>query len=206
MKIKNTKEALAASVVAMLVAQVMLFLVSWLVTAASPETNMRSLLSNEGIRWFFGSFTDNIAVQPLVWIIILAMACGMVKDSQITDVLWRRKQRPTYRQTFALRIVALMMIAFAVIIFLVAFMPHAPLLSATGRLFPSAFSKSVIPIIAAVCTIAAATYGLMVGVLRNATDVVMAMAKGIAKAAPLIVLYVMAAELFASIVYVFHIY
>ena len=205
MKIKNTKEALAASVVAMLVAQVMLFLVSWLVTAASPETNMRSLLSNEGIRWFFGSFTDNVAVQPLVWIVVLAMAWGMVTESQITDTLLKRKQRRTYRQTFALRIVALMMIAFAVIVFLVAFMPHAPLLSATGRLFPSAFSKSVIPMIAAVCTIAAATYGVMVGVLRTATDVVMAMAKGIAKAAPLIVLYVMAAELIASIVYVFHI-
>ena len=92
MKIKNTKEALAASVVAMLVAQVMLFLVSWLVTAASPETNMRSLLSNEGIRWFFGSFTDNVAVQPLVWIIVLAMAWGMVTESQITDTLLKRKQ------------------------------------------------------------------------------------------------------------------
>ena len=59
--------AYAAAVMAIL--QVALFLVSWLITAASPETTVRSLLSNEGIRWFFGSVVDNVASPPLVWIV-----------------------------------------------------------------------------------------------------------------------------------------
>lgn len=206
MKIDLFNKVLAAAVVTILVAQVLLFLVSWLVTAASPDTEMRSLLSNEGIRWFFGSFTHNVANPPLAWIVLMAMAWGTMKDSKIIDVLRNRKQKPTYRQTFALRMVAFMILAFMVIVFLVAFIPHAPLLSATGRLFPSPFSVSLIPMIAAECTICAATYGVMVGVLRNAADVVMAMANGIAKAAPIIVVYIMAAELIASFDYVFRIY
>ena len=45
--------------------QIILILVSWLITAAMPELFVRSLLSSEGIRWFFGQFTSNIGTSSV---------------------------------------------------------------------------------------------------------------------------------------------
>lgn len=56
------------------VLQVLLVLASWLVSAVMPDTSMRSLLSPEGIRWFFGHFTENMAQPLLVWIVLLYVA------------------------------------------------------------------------------------------------------------------------------------
>ena len=61
----------------LLAAQALLFLVSWLVTAMMPDTAVHSLLSSEGIRWFFGSFVGNVASPVLVWLLILAMAISV---------------------------------------------------------------------------------------------------------------------------------
>ena len=46
------------------VAQILLMLTSWLLTAAMPENYNRSLLSSEGIRWFFGQFQDHAGTYP----------------------------------------------------------------------------------------------------------------------------------------------
>ena len=58
----------------LIVLQLLLVLVSWLLTAAMPDLAMRSLLSPEGIRWFFGHFTENIAQPLLVWLILFHIA------------------------------------------------------------------------------------------------------------------------------------
>ncbi len=83
-------------------------------------------------------------------------------------------------------------------------MPHAALLSATGQLFPSSFSRSCIPAIAFCVMVDAVIYGILAGKLRSLDDVVAALTRGIASAAPLILLYVLGAELAASCAYVFH--
>ena len=49
----------------------------------------------------------------------------------------------------------------------------------------------------------ALAYGVQAGTLRSLDDMVAALTKGIASAAPLILLYVLASELFASCMYVF---
>ena len=53
------------------VAQILLMLTSWLLTAAMPEDYNRSLLSSEGIRWFFGQFQDHLASPVLVWLVLV---------------------------------------------------------------------------------------------------------------------------------------
>ena len=52
-------------------AQIVLVLLSWLITAAMPEAFPRSMLSPEGIRWFFGSFTENMESPWLVGLLLL---------------------------------------------------------------------------------------------------------------------------------------
>ncbi|MBO4658443.1 MAG: AbgT family transporter [Prevotella sp.] len=189
----------AAAVAAL---QVALFLVSWLITAASPETTVRSLLSNEGIRWFFGTFTDNVVAVPLAWIIVAAMAYGALRQSGMLRAIANPRPR-TYRQTFALRIVTAELLLFVVVIIVVAFIPHAALLSVTGELFPSSFSSSLVPIIAFCVAMTAITYGLLTATMRSLAEVFLSLCRGLASATPLIVLHVFIAEFYFSLRYVF---
>ena len=50
----------------LVIAEVLLVIVSWLLSAAMME-GVRSLLSSEGVRWFFGSFTMIVA-SPLLMV------------------------------------------------------------------------------------------------------------------------------------------
>ncbi|MBO4820877.1 MAG: AbgT family transporter [Prevotella sp.] len=203
MKTNRWSDVLVMAVIVVTMSQLLLFLVSWLIVAASPETTMRSLLSSEGFRWFFGSFVYNVTTPPLVWIIVSAMAYGTINHSSILKIWRKGRGEWTYRQTFAFRIVLVQLLAFALFITLVAFIPHAPLLSATGSLQHSSFLHSIIPVTAAAMVIAAGTFGMLTATMRTFADVVKAMVKGVERAAILIVLYIFAAELFFSVAYVF---
>ena len=192
----------AVAVTCALVAQVLLFMVSWLISAASPETTVRPLLSNEGIRWFFGTFVDNVATPPLVWLLVTLIAYGTVSKSQMMEALHKSRRKRTYRQTFALRIVLVQFLVFVFVVIAVALVPHAALLSVTGELFPGPFARCVIPALAFFLFVAAATYGLLAGVFRGLAEVMQAACEGITKAAPLIVLFIVVSELFFSFLYV----
>ena len=74
-------------VLVLLVAQLALILLSWLVTAAFPELPMRSVLSSEGIRWFFGSFVSNQLSPLLIYFIMAVMAVGACVRSRLYDAL-----------------------------------------------------------------------------------------------------------------------
>ncbi|MBR6262888.1 MAG: AbgT family transporter [Prevotella sp.] len=203
MNSEKKDKILSIAVVLILASQVLLFLVSWLITAASPEISVHSLLGSEGLRWFFGNFVGNVSTPPLVWIIILAMAFSAIRESMIIDTIFMKRDMWSYRQRFAIKIVAAELVTFVAIIVVLAFIPHAELLSATGRLFPSPFSHSLIPTIGLALVIVAVSFGLLVGVFRSISDVINAMVKGIGKAAPLMLIYIIGAELFFSIGYVF---
>ena len=203
MRSKRYNSIVGSILVVIVAIQVMLFLVSWLISAASPDTTVHSLLSSEGIRWIFGTFVDNVASQGVAWIILMSMAYWMMKESHITNYVLTPKDERTYRQTFAMRMVFALTAAFAVIVALVAFIPHAPLLSVTGKLFPSSFSLFIIPLAAFYIIICAAMYGLLTGSLRNVGELAAALCKGIATSAPVILIYVFGVELIRSIEYVF---
>ena len=107
MRIKNLRNILNWVVLVIPVMQVLLFLVSWLINAALPESQVRSLLGSEGISWFFGSFVDHVATPPLVWILVAAIAYGATRESGILEAIQMKSDERRYRQTFALRIVAI---------------------------------------------------------------------------------------------------
>ena len=74
-------------VLVLLIAQLALILLSWLLTAAFPELPMRSMLSSEGIRWFFGSFVSNQLSPLLVYFIMTVMAAGACIRSRLYTAL-----------------------------------------------------------------------------------------------------------------------
>ena len=74
------------------------------------------------------------------------------------DVL---KKHQGIRDRLALRVSSVFIVIYLIIIALLTLTPHAILLSATGDLFPSAFSRSLIPLIAFGIIMFSVTYGVM---------------------------------------------
>ena len=110
----------------LLLAELILILVSWLLSATMTE-GVRSLLSGEGVRWFFGSFTDMVASPWLVWLLVVAMAGGC---------LWRsgllHRSQSGYRERMAFRTALAFLVLYVGVILMLTIVPHAVLLSATG--------------------------------------------------------------------------
>lgn len=188
------------------VAQLLLVLLSWLLSAAMTE-GVRSMLSGVGVRWFFGSIVDVLASPWLVWLLLLAMAGGSLWESRLLHVAVRRPAKsnaaPNYRQRVALlTVVAFLLLYVAAIVALTA-IPHAVLLSATGRLFPSAFSRALVPVVAFGVAVAGMVFGLMSGRFQTVADAVASLSNGVSRCAPLFLLYILAAQLLASLHFVF---
>ena len=132
------------------VLQVLLVLASWLVTAVMPEISVRSLLSPEGIRWFFGHFTENMAQPLLVWIVLLYVAFNAYRRAGLQHAmsLLLKGERLMLRQRSALWLVLIVVGAIVAVIMMLIVLPNPLLASVTGSLFPSSFSSAFIPIVA----------------------------------------------------------
>lgn len=178
------------------VAQVLLVLASWLVTAAMPDVFDRSLLSAEGIRWFFGRFQDNLASPLLVCLLLASIAWGALRRSGLS-----RYDATQYRQRIAMRLVVLELAFFLAIILSLTMLPHAILLNVMGALFPSSFSASVIPYICFVVAATSVSFGLMSGRLRSIEEVFRSLTVGVSEVSPLFLLYVLAMQFYHSLLF-----
>ena len=70
-------------------------------------------------------------------------------------------------------------------------------------MFPSAFSRSLVPIIAFGLCLISITFGVVGGHLRSLSDIVSALSFGIVQGAPIIIIYLLAIQLYASLRFVF---
>ena len=184
------------------ISQAALVILSWLLSAIRLE-GVRSMLSSEGIRWFFGSFTQVMASPLLVWLLLLLMASGCVFKSGLPACLWQRPFRPSYRDRIALRVSVVFLMIYLLVISLLTLSPHAILLSASGALFPSAFSRSLIPVIAFGFCVVGVSFGMMSGHLRSLVDILSSLSYGIRYGALVIVLYVFLMQFASSLRFVF---
>lgn len=199
MKEERASRLLAWLVAILVGAELLLVLLSWLLSATTDADGVRSLLSAEGIRFFCGGFVEAMLMPPLVWLLLLAMAWGCLRASGLADAMAGR----TAMRRQALWLALGVLTVYLLVIALLAVAPHAVLLSATGRLWPSPFSQALVPVLAFGTIVVAAAYGLSVRRFANIADVCQALSAGIAAAAPLFLLYVLAMQLYASLRFVF---
>ena len=204
-------------VLVLLVAQLALILLSWLVTAAFPELPMRSVLSSEGIRWFFGSFVSNQLSPLLIYFIMAVMAVGACVRSRLYDALREtlsntrsslttssnRQHKVHYREKVGLRIALVEFIVYVIIMILLTAVPHAILLSVTGQLFPSSFSSSFIPSLSLIIIIMSLTYGVASGTIDSVAKMHKVLVGGLEVGSRLVPTYVVSIQLYMSIRYVF---
>ena len=153
--------AVASAILATLI--FLVIIISWTVTALSPDADVHSLLGSEGVRWLFGSFTENVSEPLMVFLAVFFIAAALA----------------------------------------LTLLPHAVLLSVTGQLFPSSFSRSLVPMTVLVVIILSAVYGKLCGKFNGIFDIFKALCQGIAKAAPIFLPLILAEELWHVILYVF---
>lgn len=194
--------AFTFSAVALLFA---LALFSWIVNVADTGLNVRSLLSTDGLRWFFGTFTYNQGTSLVVWVLMLSVSLGAVSSSGMWRALLSafKRERLLYRSKVALLTSAGIAVVLLLVYCLMAFLPHAVLLGITGDLFPSPFSAGLVPAVSFALIAAAIVYGLQNGTLASFYDVFLILTCGPVAAAPLIPLCIAATALWCSLRFVF---
>ena len=155
------------------------------------------MLSSEGIRWFFGSFVGIMASPLLVWLLLSLIALGSLQKSGLLAM------QQSYREKVALRSALLLLILYVVVILLLTVTPNAFLLSITGSLFPSAFSRSLVPVIAFGIVLMSISFGVMSGRINSLPAVLETLSFGISKGAELFVLYILIMQFYESLWFVF---
>ena len=185
----------------LLLLQIMVVILSWMIKTIYPDFNGRSLLSGEGVRWFLGNFTNNVASNILVWIILIGLSWGAIHASHILQV-FKRSHTLSYRERLGFRVVLIEIMIWFIVIVLLSFIPHAAMLSIAGQLFPSSFSKSIVPLIAFIALFSSITYGLIIGRLRKGNLIIEALSNGIKQIAPYIIIYIILVQLIYSIKFV----
>ena len=180
----------------LVVVQLLIMLVSWLLSAAFPTSGIRSLLSSEGLRWLMGHFSQLLATSLLAWLLLCAMAWGCLLHSGLLV-------RPTNCRERRAQLMALLLLAVIVgVMLLLIVVPHAVLLSAVGGLWPSPFSASLVPVVAFSITLVSAFYGLVSGRFENISAVYDAVLLGIRQGAPLFLFYVLVIQIYESFMFV----
>ena len=96
------------------IAETLLVILSWLLSAMRVE-GVRSLLSSEGIRWFFSSFNNLIASPVLVGLLLLLCALGCLQKSRVADIFGGEKTI-NFRDRLALYVALAFLLIYVLII------------------------------------------------------------------------------------------
>ena len=181
----------------LLIAEVVLILLSWILSAMRVD-GVRSMLSGEGVRWFFGNFASMVASPWLAWLLLLLVALGCLQKSGLI-----RQPHTSYRDRMALRLTFVFLVLYVGVCFSLTAVPHAVLLSSTGSLFPSPFSRSIIPILSFGIILVSVSFGLVSGRFQTLAEVLDALSFGCRKGAPLFIFYILLIQLYESLRFVF---
>ena len=190
---------LSVLAVTLVIVEILIILASWLITAAMPEISLRSLLSSEGIRWFFGQFSFNLASPTLAWLVLAMIGVGAVRESKMLAA----RNEYTYRERFALTIVVIELLLIVAVMSLLTLLPQAVLTNIEGELFPSSFSWSLIPVICFALSLASVTYVWVSGRIEKLDQVFDILTIGLRKYAGWFLIYILLNLVYNSACFVF---
>lgn len=210
---KNNRVVGIAAVL-LIVAEMLTVVLSWLGSALYSDGSIVSLLSSEGVRWFVGSFASIVATPYVVYLILIGMAIGMVKASGVGDaialILKTLREGKSFKSLagnpdfhpIAMQISLFTLLLFIIIISLLTFLPHAVLINASGTIVSSSFSRGIIPILCFGVTTSSTVYGIFSSNINTVESFATAFTRGLSAITPLLLLYILTAQLYYSITYV----
>ena len=198
------KRTITVACVAILAANLLLVLLSWIVSATGVA-GVRSLISSEGLRWFLSRYIDNISTPLLAWLLLLAIAYSCYEGSGLSMAVSRvlKGEKLEFKQRLGIRVALIVLAVVIATTLLLLFTPHAVLLSPSGDVFPSPFSRSIVPIVAGAVTLFSFAYGLAGGTINNIDTAFKTLYCKIPTLLPVLILYIFAAQLYACLCFVF---
>ncbi len=198
---------LHTAIIGIIIGYIVIILGSWLWSAAMPSSSIRTLLSESGIRWFFGTFAMNLINTPLlVWIILIDISVGACIRSGLWSSTRLLMKSPSKLNTLQKRglMTAIEVIIFELcVISLLIFPRHAILLSVSGELYPSSASTCFVPIVAFMILSSSITYGLLSGTIHGYSDTIECALRGGRKLKVILCFYILLIELAAIVKYIF---
>lgn len=199
------KNWLHKALIGIIIGYIVIILGSWLRSAAMPSSSIRTLLSESGIRWLFGTFVMNLLNTPLlVWIILLDIAFGACVRSGLwsaTSIFIKSPSKLNALQKKGLSVAIELIVFEMCILALLIFPRHAILLSVTGELYPSSASTSFVPIVAFMILSSSIAYGL--STIHSYSDVMKCALNGGKKLKVILCFYILLMELAAIVKYIF---
>lgn len=181
--------------------QLCVVLGSWILSATFPDSNINSLISSEGIRWYSSNFVNIIASPILVWIILLAMAYGCYKNSGLPKI-FDKSSRLSYRERTAMFIMFSVILIYIIAVLLLIAMPRAILLSAVGNLWPSPFSEALVPMVSLGICLSTIIYAVVAGHINSITHIFTSLTEGISMSSSMILLYILIVQLYYLVCFV----
>ena len=188
--------------ITLLVLQVLIVPASWIISAVAPSSGVHSLISEGGIRWLVGQYSDNVSTSVLVYIIIAFISYNMFVNSGLLSAIIS-KSKLSMQQKFALRVMAVVLILFITALAYLTIPPHAVLLSVTGNLFPSSFSDGLIPLLCFEVFILSLIYGIFGGTITSINGFWNCVTKESNSLLPVLFLYLLSIQLYHCFVFVF---
>lgn len=185
--------------------QLLLILASWIVSAVFPSSPIHALIGSGGLRWFIGSFANNLASPLLVYVILCSITySSLVKSGLISCVAsaMAKKQSFSMQQKFAFRIMLIEFVLFVAGVIFISAMPHAILLSVTGALFPSSLSSGLVPMICFELFVLSMIYGIVGGEVNTLEKFWNCIVSGANFLPAVCFLYILIVQLFYSTCYV----
>lgn len=143
---------------------------------------------DELLRYLWLHGTERAASEMLVYVILFVVAVGSVIRSKLLVV----------RNMDGLMAAAVVTVISNVLLLLSALIPTSPLLSVTGRLFPSPWSHGLFQSLCIECIMVSFVFGIVSGTLHSMRDMLELITYGIARW-PWAILLAMAVSFFIYI-------
>jgi len=190
--------------------QLLVVLLSWFVNAMGAD-RVISLLSPEGIRWFFSCFTANLCSPLLVWLLLCTIAWGALQGSGLFSAFKKlcrylfshdASSRPVFRERLGLMVAAVETMLIFIVMVLLTAVPHAILLNAEGGLLYSPFSVSLLPVVCFWLVITSVSFACTTGRVGSVSDITSLLCGAFQSAAPWLVVLVLGLQLYCSCLFV----
>ena len=147
----------------------------------------------------------HIATPLLAWLLLLSIAYSCYEGSGLSLALCRalKGEKLEFKQRLGIRVALIVLVVIIANTLLLLLTPHAVLLSPSGDIFPSPFSKSIVPIVAGAVSLVSFAYGLAGGTINNIDTAFKTLYCKLPSLLPVLILYIFAAQLYACICFVF---
>lgn len=209
----KSRKIVSIATILLLEAELFIIIGSWVGSVLFPDSGIVSMISSEGVRWLVGSFAGMLSTPYIIYIILIGMTLGIIRSSGfVADMRRKRAGASTdeevkdvmanYSERLAVRLALATLTLGIIVILLLTLLPHAILLNSNGDVFNSSFSRGIIPMLCLVISISAGIYGLCTSHITLRHSIADAFAYGIARISPLILLYILVAQIYFTLQYV----